>query len=99
MGHRVPEHGSKCRNLHGHRYTIQATCRGLLGDAGEQSGMVVDFGFLKALMMEKIDARFDHRLCLFEGDPLLQDVFGCTPLEAGRPLPRYISWTPRKASR
>ena len=28
MGHRVPDHGSKCRNPHGHRYEILATCEG-----------------------------------------------------------------------
>ena len=46
-GHRVPHHASKCCNLHGHRYVIEALCNGPLAEAGEQTGMVLDFGFLK----------------------------------------------------
>lgn len=72
-GHRVPDHGSKCRNLHGHRYTIQATCIGDLIDNGEQTGMVLDFGFLKDEMMKEIDAECDHATILYRGDSLLQD--------------------------
>ena len=29
-GHRIPDHKSQCRNLHGHRYTLEIT---LTGDA------------------------------------------------------------------
>jgi len=69
MAHRVTHHGSKCRNLHGHRYTIQATCCGQLAEDGEQQGMVLDFGFLKQIMMEEIDLPCDHGLCLWIQDP------------------------------
>jgi 6-pyruvoyltetrahydropterin/6-carboxytetrahydropterin synthase len=58
--HRVTFHGSKCRNLHGHRYEVEATVAGGLFDSGEQEGMVMDFSFLKELMMEHIDAPCDH---------------------------------------
>lgn len=60
-GHRVPDHGSKCFNLHGHRYVIEAECTGPLATAGEQRGMVIDFGFLKKAMMECIHDLCDHR--------------------------------------
>jgi len=70
-GHRVTYHGSKCRNLHGHRYTIQATCKGALFEAGEQQGMVLDFGFLKDEMMNEIDEPCDHGTILWDKDPLL----------------------------
>lgn len=69
--HRVPNHHSKCRNLHGHRYTVQATARGPLLEAGSSEGMVVDFSFLKTMMMEEIDAPCDHGLILWLKDPLL----------------------------
>lgn len=60
-GHRVMTHGSKCRHLHGHRYTIEAVCvSDHLQNRGEQSDMVVDFGFLKDEMMAEIDAPCDH---------------------------------------
>lgn len=72
MGHRVTHHGSKCRNLHGHRYTVHATCSGPLFTEGEQEGMVLDFGFLKELMMDVIDKRCDHGMCLWEQDPFVK---------------------------
>ncbi|WP_114389441.1 6-carboxytetrahydropterin synthase [Notoacmeibacter marinus] len=60
-GHRIRLHGSKCRNLHGHRYTIEAVCEAEhLAQEGEQAGMVLDFSFLKDEMMGEIDAPCDH---------------------------------------
>lgn len=70
-GHRVTYHGSKCRNLHGHRYTIQATASGPLFTEGEQQGMVLDFGFLKDEMMKEIDEPCDHGMILWVEDPIL----------------------------
>lgn len=70
-GHRIPDHGSKCRNVHGHRYVIEATCKGALAPAGEQRGMVLDFGFLKDEMVKAIDAPCDHGMILAADDPLL----------------------------
>jgi 6-pyruvoyltetrahydropterin/6-carboxytetrahydropterin synthase len=69
--HRVPTQGSKCQHLHGHRYVIEATCEGELIETGVQSGMVMDFGFLKTLMVSHIDACFDHALIVWIDDPLL----------------------------
>ena len=60
-GHRIMTHGSKCRHLHGHRYAIEAVCEAaLLHQDGEQTGMVVDFGFLKEEMLTAIDEPCDH---------------------------------------
>lgn len=71
-GHRVPTHGSKCKNLHGHRYKIQAICEsGRLHEEGEQQDMTLDFGFLKEEMMKHIDEPCDHGLILWINDPLL----------------------------
>jgi len=71
MGHRVTNHHSKCQSVHGHRYRIIAECLGLLQTRGSSEGMVVDFGFLKDLMMKEIDTPFDHGLCLWNQDPLV----------------------------
>lgn len=76
MGHRVSLHGSKCRNLHGHRYTIKVTLRGSLARQGEESGMVMDFGFLKDLLMQHIDAPCDHGVTLWVDDPDLLHALG-----------------------
>lgn len=60
-GHRIMTHGSKCRHVHGHRYGIEAVCEaGDLHHAGEQTDMVVDFGFLKEEMVRAIDLPCDH---------------------------------------
>lgn len=71
-GHRVTNHGSKCKNVHGHRYKIEATVIGALHAEGEQQGMVLDFGFLKELMMQEIDVPCDHGLILWSEDPLVR---------------------------
>lgn len=72
MGHRVTYHGSKCKNIHGHRYTIRAMVKGPLFESGEQQGMVLDFGFLKEEMMEVIDRPCDHGTVLWIDDPILR---------------------------
>lgn len=80
-GHRVPNHHSKCKNIHGHRYTIQATVEGELAESGSVEGMAggMDFGFIKEEMMKEIDEPCDHGLILWEQDPFrvpfLKDKF------------------------
>lgn len=69
--HRVPDHASKCKSIHGHRYTIEVTVEGRLAESGSSNGMTLDFGFLKAVMMKYIDAPCDHGLILYFRDPLL----------------------------
>lgn len=68
-GHRVPNHKSKCKNPHGHRYKLQAVVEGPLGDeAGESDeGMVVDFSDLKAILTDIHDV-FDHGFIIYSGD-------------------------------
>lgn len=75
-GHRVTNHGTKCRNVHGHRYTIRAYIEGKLFSEGEQGGMVLDFGFLKAVMMAEIDTPCDHGMIFWRGDDLMCGMFG-----------------------
>lgn len=97
-GHRVPDHGSKCRNLHGHRYTIQATCSGPLAEQGVETGMVLDFGFLKDEMMKLIDDPCDHALILWCGDPILEwvlpDEYYLTRLNDHADHPQEITGDP-----
>jgi 6-pyruvoyltetrahydropterin/6-carboxytetrahydropterin synthase len=74
-GHRIPNHASKCRNLHGHRYVIEATCiADELVSEGASEGMVLDFSFLKEEMVKTIDAYCDHSLILSLKDPLLRVI-------------------------
>jgi len=71
MGHRVPNHKSKCSNLHGHRYKIEAGVddKVISTEGVSDEGMVIDFGDLKAIMMEVIDGGFDHGFVMYDKDP------------------------------
>jgi 6-pyruvoyltetrahydropterin/6-carboxytetrahydropterin synthase len=64
MGHRVSSHDGQCKNLHGHRYTAKVT---ILGDI-PGSGMIEDFGLVKAKLSELIDA-LDHGFMVWKEDP------------------------------
>lgn len=73
-GHRIPDHRSKCRNVHGHRFILEATIRGTINPIRRESddGMVSDFGDLKSLMLDTVAERWDHGFLLWEGDTLMQ---------------------------
>jgi 6-pyruvoyltetrahydropterin/6-carboxytetrahydropterin synthase len=72
-GHRVPLHESKCRNPHGHRYKVKANVVGPLKSAGSESGMVVDFGYIKRLLTSEVHDRFDHAFVVQDSDKELRD--------------------------
>jgi 6-pyruvoyltetrahydropterin/6-carboxytetrahydropterin synthase len=75
-GHRIMTHGSKCRHLHGHRYAIEAVCEAAdLHHGGEQTDMVLDFGFLKDEMLKAIDAPCDHGFIAALADRELLGMF------------------------
>ena len=50
-GHRIPDHRSQCRNLHGHRYVLEITLQGDLveTEGAPDRGMVMDFADVKSL--------------------------------------------------
>lgn len=66
--HRVMKHESKCKNLHGHRYVIEATFAANELDA---LGRVVDFGVIKTALGGWIDDHWDHTTILFDNDKAL----------------------------
>jgi 6-pyruvoyltetrahydropterin/6-carboxytetrahydropterin synthase len=66
--HRVPKHQSKCKNLHGHRGTIIAELTGELVEDGPQTDMIMDYGFLKQILMDHVDALCDHGIILSMSD-------------------------------
>ena len=81
-GHRIMTHGSKCRHLHGHRYRVEAECEAPdVQPSGEQTGMVLDFGFLKDEMTAIIDAPCDHGFIAALQDVDLLSMFASGPVE------------------
>ncbi len=69
-GHRIPYHKSKCRNIHGHRYVVEATVAGLVKEerGASDNGMVMDFGDLKDVMVEVLHDIWDHAFLVWEDD-------------------------------
>lgn len=80
-GHRVPDHASKCRSPHGHRYKVVAKVGSrTLESEGSSTGMVIDFGVVSQLLTEKIHDVLDHGWILYEGDAELRHAFQCDEL-------------------
>lgn len=65
--HRVLHHESKCRHLHGHRYTAEV---GFTADRLDALGRVVDFSVCRDLVGGWIESNLDHNTILNPADPL-----------------------------
>lgn len=69
-GHRIPDHRSQCRHVHGHRYAIEITLAGEIieqdGDPG--NGMVMDFSEVKTLAKKHLVDAWDHAFLAYRGD-------------------------------
>jgi 6-pyruvoyltetrahydropterin/6-carboxytetrahydropterin synthase len=80
-GHRIPDHKSQCRHLHGHRYTIEITLSGSVidksGDAA--NGMVMDFSQVKDLAKQYLVDAWDHAFLAFAGDKAIVDFLNSLP--------------------
>lgn len=72
MGHRLPDHKSLCRNLHGHRYVVEVTIEAnVVETPGDpERGMVVDFGRLKEVISGAL-GYWDHGMMICIEDPWL----------------------------
>lgn len=81
MGHRVMNHKSKCKNIHGHRYKMEVTLEGRLVDiSGDSSeGMVIDFVDIKRIATEHVHDVLDHGFMVWEKDKKLLKFFAENP--------------------
>jgi len=66
-GHRVVGHESKCKDLHGHNYTIDITVE---AKSLDKVGRVLDFGFMKSLFCQWLEDQWDHKFLMWREDPL-----------------------------
>ncbi|MDR1890190.1 MAG: 6-carboxytetrahydropterin synthase QueD [Zoogloeaceae bacterium] len=80
-GHRIPDHKSQCRNLHGHRYVIEITLTGEIteteGDAA--CGMVMDFSDIKAIARARLVDAWDHAFLVYRCDKPVVDFLASLP--------------------
>ncbi|MCP8713285.1 6-pyruvoyl tetrahydropterin synthase family protein, partial [Streptomyces sp. AC04842] len=69
-GHRIPDHRSQCRNMHGHRYVLEITLTGDIVQAPGESdnGMLMDFADIKRIAKTHVVDVWDHAFLVYEGD-------------------------------
>jgi 6-pyruvoyltetrahydropterin/6-carboxytetrahydropterin synthase len=80
-GHRIPDHASQCRHLHGHRYALEVTLSGdiIRQDGSPLNGMVMDFSEVKRLAWECVVNVWDHAFLAYRGDRQVVDFLATLP--------------------
>ncbi len=80
-GHRIPNHKSQCRNLHGHRYALEITLSGDIISASDvsENGMVMDFSDVKKIARESVVDVWDHAFLVFKEDKVILDFLNSLP--------------------
>ncbi|MBC8214524.1 MAG: 6-carboxytetrahydropterin synthase [Candidatus Marinimicrobia bacterium] len=80
MGHRVMNHRSACKGLHGHRYKAEICVEGdiVTKSGASEEGMVIDFGDVKNIALDFINNKLDHGFMVWDKDSELIDFFNNT---------------------
>jgi 6-pyruvoyltetrahydropterin/6-carboxytetrahydropterin synthase len=80
-GHRIPDHNSQCRNLHGHRYTLLITLVGTVieKEGHSDNGMVMDFSDIKALAKTHLVDLWDHAFLVYRHDTAVRHFLDSLP--------------------
>jgi 6-pyruvoyltetrahydropterin/6-carboxytetrahydropterin synthase len=80
-GHRIPNHDSRCRHLHGHRYAVEVTLSGeMSSSAGDpRQGMVMDFSEVKAIARRELIDRWDHAFLAWREDQRVLEFLATLP--------------------
>jgi len=80
-GHRIPNHKSQCKNLHGHRYAIEITLSGdiITQENASESGMVMDFSEVKTIAKSAIVDVWDHAFLVYQHDTEVLNFLNSLP--------------------
>ncbi len=80
-GHRIPDHKSQCRNLHGHRYTLEITLVGevIEEEGSSDNGMIMDFSDVKALAKTHLVDVWDHAFLVYAKDTAVRNFLATIP--------------------
>jgi len=80
-GHRIPNHNSQCKHLHGHRYAIEITLSGdiITQEGTSEQGMVMDFSDVKSIAKKKLVDAWDHAFLVYRGDKQVCDFLASLP--------------------
>lgn len=80
-GHRIPNHTSQCRHLHGHRYAIEITLSGdiITTEGISEQGMVMDFSDVKEIAKTQLVDAWDHAFLAWRGDTAVLEFLATLP--------------------
>ncbi len=80
-GHRIPNHNSQCKHLHGHRYAIEITLSGdiIATEGRSEQGMVMDFSDVKRIAQATVVDAWDHAFLVYRGDHAVCDFLNSLP--------------------
>ena len=80
-GHRIPNHKSQCKNLHGHRYVLEITLSGdiIKQENASENGMVMDFSDVKAIAKESVVNVWDHAFLVYQHDKEVLNFLNSLP--------------------
>lgn len=80
-GHRIPNHNSQCRHLHGHRYALEITLSGRIIEAegASDQGMVMDFSQVKTIANETVVQHWDHAFLVYRNDQAVVEFLASLP--------------------
>jgi len=80
-GHRIPDHKSQCRNLHGHPLYLLITLVGAVidKDGNPTTGMVMDFSDIKTLAKTHLVDLWDHAFLVYRHDSVVRQFLDSLP--------------------
>ncbi len=80
-GHRIPNHASQCKHLHGHRYAIEITLSGdiITKEGISEQGMVMDFSHVKSIAKQELVDAWDHAFLVYRDDKAVLDFLQSLP--------------------
>ena len=80
-GHRIPNHLSLCRHLHGHRYALEVTLSGrpVQQQGHPEQGMLMDFSDVKAIAQRQIVDLWDHAFIAWRDDREVVEFLATLP--------------------
>jgi 6-pyruvoyltetrahydropterin/6-carboxytetrahydropterin synthase len=80
-GHRIPNHTSQCKHLHGHRYALEITLSGeiITQEGLSEQGMVMDFSDVKRIAKQHVADAWDHAFLVYRGDTVVREFLQTLP--------------------
>ena len=80
-GHRIPNHTSQCKHLHGHRYALEITLSGevITQEGLSEQGMVMDFSDVKRIAKQQVADAWDHAFLVYRGDTVVREFLQTLP--------------------